>query len=550
MAEAILRIVGAGQDRTVPLNPRGMVIGRSSDCDIALDDERVSRRHARIFQDPFQRWLIQDLGSRNGVKVDGQRVDVCAMIPGQKVQVGPFALLVPEKAVQIPQDPEVTDSITASVTEDAGAKVVRATSLTEARLSRGRLKRLTAIADHLVGLSNPSLLYRELCRSIARTGGTAAVVVRLGESEDLPQILACHIGGGDEYASLDAAGALPLSRRVIQAVRDSKEAVMATSAKGADTSLDLTIIDDVNPRTVYCCPLMDIGGPLDALYIDMPGDQAMPDTFDFFQAVARQVLLIRKSLLLASTRAEHEVLEHQLTMAREIQSQLTPRDLDQISGVDLGVHYEPAMWVGGDYCDIWRLSDGRVAFAVGDVSGKGLPAAMAMTSLQAALRSTTAFCDDLSSIVEQTNTLLGHNLPEQMFVTLFLGLLQPASGELQYVNAGHLPPVIIDPQGKVSLLDEASGPPIAVAEGGFKTLHKTLTPGTGLVLVTDGITESTSPGDELFGMNRLTEAIAADPAGPAAQLVERVVSAAGDFRGSAPQGDDVTVLAVITAGGD
>ena len=547
MAEAIVRIVGRGEDRKMALDPKGVVVGRSGKCDITLEDDKVSRRHARIFQDPFGRWLIQDLGSRNGVKVDGERVDACALIPGRKVQVGPFVLMLAEEVTgEIPQDPNVTDSITASVAEDSSSQVVHAADRAEARLSRGRLKWLTAIADQLVGLSDPSFLYRELCRSIARTSGTAAVVVRLAESEELPQILACHIGGGDEYASLDAAGTLPLSRRVIQAVRAGKEAVMATDAEGADAPLGLTIADETKPRTVYCCPLIDAGGPLDALYVDMPSAQTMPDTFDFFQAVARQVILVRRSLLLARARAENEVLEHQLSTAREIQSQLTPRDLDEIGGVDLAIHYEPAMWVGGDYCDVWQLDDGRVAFAVGDVSGKGLPAAIAMANLQAALRSTTAFCNDLSSIVAQTNGLLGRNLPERMFVTLFVGLLEPQSGQLQYVNAGHLQPVVIDPQGGVSLLSEPSGPPIGVGDGPFETLQQTLLPGTGLVLVTDGITESASPGDELFGMDRLTEMLGSAPVGSAARLVERVVEAADDFRDSAPQGDDVTVLALIT----
>jgi len=551
VAEAILRIAGRGEDRKVPLNPGGMVVGRGSKCDIRLVHDKVSRRHARIFRDPFERWLIQDLGSRNGVKVDGKRVDACAMIPGRKVQAGPFVLtLAAEATAEIPQDPEVTGSITASVTDDSSARVVHAAGRAEARLSRGRLKWLGAIADQLVGLSNPSFLYRELCRSIARASGTAAVVVRLAESEGLPQILACHIGGGNEYASLDAAGTLPLSRRVIRAVRAAKEAVMATNAGDAEAPLNLTITDETSPRTVYCCPLVEAGGPLDALYVDMPSEQTMPDTFDFFQAVARQVVLVRRSLLLARARAEYEVLEQQLSMAREIQSQLTPRDLGGISGVDLAVHYEPAMWVGGDYCDVWRLGDGRVAFAVGDVSGKGLPAAMAMANLQAALRSTMAFCDDLSSIVAQTNGLLGRNLPERMFVTLFFGLLEPRSGQLHYVNAGHLPPVMIDPAGEVSLLGKPSDMPIGIAEEGFETVRQALLPGTALVLVTDGITESASPGDELFGVDRLTETLGSAPIASAAGLVEHVVKAAGDFRDSTPQADDVTVLALITGAGE
>jgi len=207
------------------------------------------------------------------------------------------------------------------------------------------------------------------------------------------------------------------------------------------------------------------------------------------------------------------------------------------------------MWVGGDYCDVWRLSDGRIALAVGDVSGKGLAAAMLMANLQSALRSTTAFCGDLEQVVSYVATLISDNMPEGMFITLFVGLLNPKTGQLQYVNAGHLQPLIVTNDGEMSELGRPSNLPIGVGEVPAKASCETLAAGTTLVVITDGITESISPEGELFGLGRLKAALKACGPVAAAELVGRLVQDADDFRASRPQGDDLTVLCLVTAPG-
>jgi len=550
MSQTILTVTGENEASEVVIDPKGVLVGRNEQCDIVLDNEKISRRHARIFRDPFDRWLIQDLDSRNGIKVNGRRVDVHAMLPGESVTLGPFALTIGrDKDVQMELDNSAGSS-RAMITDDPATQVVYADKQTDIRLSRGRLKWLNAIADRLSGLTKASLLYQELCCSVARVPGSAAVVLRLSRNEDLPQVLACHIGGTPRYTSDNPASAVPLSRRVVQAVASRREPVMAANSPDTSGEMMLTITDETRPRTVYCCPLGDSGDVTDALYVDLPSDQAMGDGFDFFQAVARQVSLARKSLLLAEARARQEVLDRQLEMGRSIQAKLLPDQLDNITDVDIAVRCEPAMWVGGDYCDVWRLSDGRVAFAVGDVCGKGLPAAMLMASLQAALRSTTAFCSELGQVVRQVARLITDNMPEGMFITLFIGILDPQTGQLHYVNSGHLQPLIVTPEGELSQLGRPSNFPIGIADVPIRAECETLAAGIGLVVVTDGITESVSPGGELFGLVRLKAAIKACSAVTAAEVVGRLVQDADDFRASCPQGDDVTVLCLVTAPGD
>jgi len=548
MPETILTITRGRQVRRVALEPRGQIIGRNEKCDIVIQTLRVSRRHARIFRDPFGRWLIQDLGSRNGIKADGERVNVCALQVGREVAVGPFVLSVSgEEVGQIAQDPSVTRTTTTLTADAPGTEVVRLSSEGRARLSRARLKRLNGIADLLAGLTRPAMLYPQLCRCVARAPGSAALVLRLIADEHLPQIMASHIGEAEPGQWSDEGASVPLSRRVLQAVRSGRQAVMATSQEGGDVGL--TIVDDTKPRAVFCGPISEGENTFDVLYVDMPADQAMPDMFDFLLAVARQAGLARKSVLLAQAQAEHQALERQLATARGIQARLTPSEFADIQGVDVAVHYEPAMWVGGDYCDVWTMDDGRLIFTVADVAGKGLPAALAMANLQAALRATLAFSSDLAEVLSKVNTLIVRNLPERMFVTLFLGLLSPGDGRLQYVNAGHLQPMVIA-GGKVSPLAKPSDHPLGITEGTFQTAEQKLDPATSLVLVTDGITESASPKGDLFGQQRLTEVLEglASASASAKELVGSVVTATAEFRDSGAQQDDITVLALVIGG--
>ena len=551
---ANLTVIGKGRTRKIPLDPDGAVIGRHPDCEVVLGSGRVSRKHARIFLDPFGRWVVEDLGSRNGVWIRDRRAEIAAVGPGEKITIGPFSLVVDQELAE-PIEPETSSQTTSLLVEGGRGELLTAVDRPPQPVPQARMKQLNDIIDALGGLASPAELYPAICESLTETPSSVALVVRVPvRTEPLPlspRMLTCRFGPG--HRGRRDAGSLHVSRRVLEAVRATNSAVMASNVDSSEAQLGLTVVDDLKPRAVYASCVAEMPEAIDVLYLDIPCDAAMEETFDFVRVVARQVSATRKSLLLAQARAERIVLDRQLEMARGIQSGLTPAGLTRVPGVDIAVRYQPAMWVGGDYCDVWTLGDGRVAIAVGDVAGKGLPAAMVMTNLQAALRATMSFCCQPSEVMGRLNSLLEQNLPEGMFVTFFLGLFDPVTGRLEYVNAGHLLPLKIVTPGEASALGRPANVPLGIlaesASGEFSAEAVILPEGGGLVVFTDGITEAASPDGRMLGVEPLHGMLVRhggfDSAG---QLADCVVAAAVSFRQTLPQQDDITVLALIRNG--
>ena len=553
MAKATLTISRQGQTRAVELDPRGTVIGRNPACDVVLDSGRVSRRHVLVFQDPFGRWIVEDIGSRHGVWVRQERIETRAVLPGEWFRVGPFGLSVSEETDrQIAPDPSASASTTL-IEDDSPAEILPPAEPGQA-LDRVQIRRLNEIADHMAELADPDALYRQVCDHLAGPMGGLAAVVRVpGPSESFAgsaDILACRFANAREDLDARGRGNLRLSRRVLEAVRAEGRSVMASSARRPDVELHLTVVDQHTPRVVLAAPITDPARTVDVLYLDIPSDRPGEGTLDFVEAVARQVRYARKGLLLSEENARRHVLDHQLELARKIQLKLVPTDIAPLAGVDICVCYRPAMWVGGDYCDTWLLADGRVALAIGDVCGKGLPAALLMANLQAALRTTTAFCFVAPQAMGHVNRLLSENLPEGMFVTLFLGIFDPASGSLEYVNAGHMPPVTVAPDHGVLPLGQPENQPVGVHEGPFEGGVQNIVPGTGLIVITDGITEATASGGEQFGIARVRTALEAADLASAESMIQAVMTAAEAFRQPLPQQDDVTVFGLLYRGSE
>lgn len=548
-------VVAKGNERrNVAIDPQGITIGRSSQCDIVLGDQMVSKVHARLYLDPFGRWIIEDLASHNGTWIGHEQVEAQAVLPGEEVCIGPFSLLLSQPTDQeIPADPTVVGS-TVVEGDDSSIEMATGKEQAESRLSRDRFAQLNAIVNRLAELTAPTQLYPETCRCLAMTPDAVAMVVRVpkgaGTLSCPPQILACCSGPDHMTLIPPDTEMFHVSCRTIEAVRSGGKPVMASSFRHSDkdSRLSLTVVDEQKPRSVYCSPIAGRPDNLEVLYLDLPMNASAADTLDFVQAVTKQVSLARKSLLLAEARTEKRALDQQLRLAHEIQSRLAPRGLEVVQGVDLAVEYRPAMWVGGDYYDTLTLPDGRVAFAVGDVSGKGLPAALLMANLQAALRSTIAFCPHLSEALSHVNRLLLQNLPEGMFVTLFLGLFDPGTRRLEYVNAGHVPPFMLSPEGSISEFGEPVNLPLGISDDPFVAGARTLESGGGVVVVTDGITEARSPAGQEFGLEGLCNLLAATGTVPSDKIVRLIDEGATAHRQGLAQQDDVTVLALMTQG--
>ena len=560
MATLTLTISGRGKTWQVQPNPQGTIVGRSPRCDVVIESRDVSREHARIFQDPFSRWIIEDLGSSNGVFVNGKRVEAYAIFAGDQVGIGPFSISVTQSFDQQIKPDESIQAGTNIVIEEFETEVFYGQDKQDHGLSPPCAKMLGEIIERLSELTSPSALYPRVCKYLAPSPKTVAVVLRVpGKTEPLPKspdILACHFGDSPE----DTAGQVPsaaypsrlafrMSHQVLEKVRTSANTVMAKSIYSSDLEITSTVVDEHTPRAVICAPLGDITGAVDLLYLDLPindTSKITPEqTFEFIRAVAKEIILARKRLILMQVKAERSILDHELTLAQKIHSGLAPTLPQDLSAVDVALHYKPVMWVGGDYCDVWLLKDGLLAFAIGDVTSHGLPAAIAISCLKTVLRTTMSFCSDLSEVIRHVNSHLAQSLPQPASAALFLGLFDPSKGTLQFVNAGGLQPIIIRPPSAVLPIGQADNPPLGTGDGSFRAKVETLQQAARLVIFTDGLTKTRSPAGEEFGIKRLINLLKTANVSGANRIVELIIKTATDFRQTLAQQDDVTLFVLI-----
>jgi len=170
---------------------------------------------------------------------------------------------------------------------------------------------------------------------------------------------------------------------------------------------------------------------------------------------------------------------------------------------------------------------------------------MIMSNLQAALRTTMTFCTQLSTVMEHVNQHLCQYLREDMFVTLFLGLFDLSKNELAYVNAGHIQPLIMQPSERPRPLGKATNLPLGILEGPYEMVVETIHPDTSLLVVTDGVTEASSPDGDLFETDRLVKLMADLEVHSAQNLVQSVTKSVANFRQTLAQRDDITIFALV-----
>lgn len=245
---------------------------------------------------------------------------------------------------------------------------------------------------------------------------------------------------------------------------------------------------------------------------------------------------------------QKERMEEELNIGRDIQLSMLPQNFAAFSGessIQLYAAMQAAREVGGDLYDFFYIDDDHLCVCVGDVSGKGVPAALFMTISKVLIRSRAA--DDLSpaSILTHANDELSANNDAMMFVTVFLAILNIRTGELRYSNGGHNPPYVKRTDGRVERLDQKHGPVLGPLGGiAYKEDCVTLSAGESLVIYSDGVTEAMNPSRALYGDERLAEFLQDDEFIDPKDLITRVVQSVGDFAEGAEQSDDITLLAV------
>jgi serine phosphatase RsbU (regulator of sigma subunit)/anti-sigma regulatory factor (Ser/Thr protein kinase) len=247
--------------------------------------------------------------------------------------------------------------------------------------------------------------------------------------------------------------------------------------------------------------------------------------------------LVRRQEAEARSR---ERIEQELRIAQIIQQNFLPREAPDLPGWRLDAHYKPAREVGGDFYDFINLSDGRLAIVIGDVTDKGVPAALVMVATRSVLRAAANSASDPGAVLRRANDLLCPDIPANMFATCFYGILDPATGRLHYANAGHTVPYVRTEAGVVEL--RATGMPLGLLpEMTYEEKEICLKAGDRVLFHSDGLAEAHSAGREMFGFPRLMDLVGKCPAD--SDMINSALSELSAFtRQAGEQEDDVTLV--------
>lgn len=276
---------------------------------------------------------------------------------------------------------------------------------------------------------------------------------------------------------------------------------------------------------------------------------------DFTPADARLLSLFANQAAAAIETArlhreaiEKERLERELELAAAIQREILPHSLPRVAGLELAAANLPTRHVGGDYYDLFPLSGGRLAFLVADVSGKGVPAALLVSTVHAAVHLQIDEAKTIVELVEKIDRHLQRYAATRKFLTLFFGVIEPDTGVLRYVSAGHNPALLLRRSGEIERLD-ATGVPVGMfPSAAWREEVLEIAPGDLLCLYTDGVTEASNAAEEEFGMDRLANALGRDRELPVQRICDRLFGEVADFASGMPQYDDQTLLMLRRTG--
>jgi sigma-B regulation protein RsbU (phosphoserine phosphatase) len=271
------------------------------------------------------------------------------------------------------------------------------------------------------------------------------------------------------------------------------------------------------------------------------------EDMELLGTIAGQATIGIRNAAMHAQEVEQERIARELSVAREIQRQLLPAELPSLSTMEFAGGTSPCHEVGGDFYDYLPLEGTRVGLAVGDVSGHGVPAALMMASLSGTLRSEAMRERDPGRLLHRLNARACETMEPGHFLSLFYGIIDPDSRTIAYANAGHPPPLIVEPGGKVIQLT-TGGLLLGVdARARYRSDEATLSPGSIVVLFSDGLVEGHR--DELeFGEERIIELVRRNGTGRADEIHHRIVESARAFVDGELQ-DDVTLIVIRVGSG-
>lgn len=547
----VVRKAGADGER-VTLDPGASVtLGRSRESSVVLTDASVSREHARIFHKDGS-WWAEDLGSKNGTKVNGRRVDKASRLtPGDVLQLGNFQVAFSATGSQV----------TARVADVAGPATLKSLKVEEFETGVDTKSFGTGLAPERMGtflravdkVGQALLAHRtvdelftfvvDLASDVLRADRTA-ILLRDPTSDALVARAVKQAPGTE--------GDIVVSRSIARAAIDLKQALLTGDAQSDTRFREQQSVIQQRIHSAMCAPLWHDDRVLGLIYVD---NVAAPAPFE--ESDLRLLTLIAHLTAVKVRETEqHEAVERGARLAEELrraatmQQNLLPPEPVREGAVVVAGRNIPSFDVGGDYFDFIPAEDGCLVLGLGDVAGKGMAAAMLMMNLQATVRAQVETGRPLQNVMSRLNRSIHQSVRGLRFVTLFLARVNTTTGATNYVNGGHNPPYVLRASGEVEMLS-AGGLLLGMfPEAEYEEGSITLAAGDLLVAYSDGVTEARAPakpGEEVgeeFGEERLLEFLQAARDLPAEELVERLIARIREFNGPAQLADDVTVAAI------
>jgi sigma-B regulation protein RsbU (phosphoserine phosphatase) len=533
-----------GSRQYVRITESPFLIGRGIETGnhLQLTDRRISR-HCTAIVSEGDRYYLEDRGHRQDIFVNGIKIDRCVLEDGDTISFG-----FDDSYEIIFHAAEVGASLQNLLT--------RIESISSTDPTSGGLRKLNLL------LEATSLLHSQLpLDSVLGTMLDHAIVITDADrglllESDSSGSLCVRLARGKEGERLAPESMAP-SQTALRVALEQQSSVITKDLSQAD--LELQSAESVvaqQLRAVVAIPLFAAprasstasvivkrGHFLGVLYLDSRRTAAFSKLdHKILDALAMEAASILDNARLVERERQRERMEQELSIARDIQQALLPggfRDFPHLAVTGIN---SPCLAVGGDYFDVFPLSDDRTAFLIADVSGKGLGAALLTTMLQGALTGMTIGVDP-ARIFRLINRFLCEHSEVGRYATMFFGILD-VNGRVDFINAGHPPPLLLRRGVVLEPFLDGSFPVGLIPEADFVTACVQLEPNDTLILFSDGVTEAMDPDEQMFGVSRLRGILAGQQDPPMDHLQKAIFESVRKFTRGASQGDDITVLLV------
>lgn len=544
--EFILEVVSPDRSRqVVSMDASPFLIGRGETGNhLALADSRISRQCAAIVLESGT-CILEDRGHRRGIFVNGIRIDRRVLAEGDVISFG------------VPDSYQIVFRLSKTDTDTSVQNILDRIESISHGYSPGGLAKINLLLEATMLLHSQlpldTVLATMVDHAISITGADRGLLIETDSSGSLHTRLAQNKGG----LRLPVESFTPSQTALREAIRQQSSVIAEDVTQAYPSLQDAESIVAQSLRAIIAIPLYAVtravsthasteikrGQFLGVLYLD----SQQPAAFSrldrqILDAIAAEAASILDNARLVERERGRQRLEQELAIAREIQSALIPTGFREFQYLTVNGTNSPCLAVGGDYFDVFPLSDERTGFLIADVSGKGLGAALLTTMLQGALSSMTMGARPAHAF-SHINRFLCEHAEVGRYATVFFGTLDQ-NGLLEFINAGHPSPLLLR-SGKVSEpFTEGSLPVGLIPNTDYTTAEVQLETGDTLVLFSDGVTEAVNPDGEMFGVSRLIDSLIGHHLLPLDNLLKIVLQCVESFADGASQADDITVMLV------